>query len=151
MTADVVDSAKERKELLLLLQYAEQKEREREKKRGRWINYSCQDNNNMAIGERVKEKQPTITTTKTLPLLNLGSLLKKDKELLYAACSCNHHNSVVFFCLISILIASLLNQWLLHIAFSKRLHYTLATFTITTNIGTLSDFHCGTYTIKACC
>lgn len=32
MTADVVDSAKERKELLLLLQYAEQKEREREKK-----------------------------------------------------------------------------------------------------------------------
>lgn len=151
MTADVVDSAKERKELLLLLQYAEQKEREREKKGGRRINYSCQDNNNMAIGERVKEKQPTITTTKTLPLLNLGSLLKKDKELLYAACSCNHHNSVVFFCLISILIASLLNQWLLHIAFSKRLHYTLATFTITTNIGTLSDFHCGTYTIKACC
>lgn len=34
MTADVVDSAKERKELLLLLQYAEQKEREREKKGG---------------------------------------------------------------------------------------------------------------------
>lgn len=77
MTADVVDSAKERKELLLLLQYAEQKEREREKKRGRWINYSCQDNNNMAIGERVKEKQPTITTTKTLPLLNLEFAQKR--------------------------------------------------------------------------
>lgn len=82
-------------------------------------------------------------------------MLKKDKELLYVAGSCNHPNSVVFFsfALISILIAFLLvlNQWLLHIAFSNITLYTrhLLLSPPHTNIGPLSDFHCGTH-INAC-